>query len=195
MLQARWRSSDLAFACTLADELIARFSDAERGGFWFTAEGLDPPLCRPKGFADEATPSGNGVAALALARLGWLTGETRYLEASEKTLQGGWASMQRAPQAHSTMLNALDEQLQPGEIVIIRGKSEEARAWAAALAPLYAPRRMIFAIPADAQDLPEALSSKRPGKETLAYLCQGPVCSEPINDLRQLIRRLRDDIQ
>ena len=83
LLQARWRGDDLAFARDLADNLLERFQDRERGGFWFTAEGLDPPLQRPKGFADEATPSGNGIAAQALARLGWLLGETRYLDAAE----------------------------------------------------------------------------------------------------------------
>jgi uncharacterized protein YyaL (SSP411 family) len=75
-LQSRFRAGDLRFACEIADALLARFADGERGGFWFTAAGNDPPLYRPKSFADEAMPSGNGVAAQALARLGWLTGET-----------------------------------------------------------------------------------------------------------------------
>ncbi len=195
LLQARWRSEDLAFAKDLADALLAKFVDRERGGFWFTAEGLDPPLHRPKGFADEATPSGNGIAALALARLGWLLADTRYLDATEATLLGGFPSMQRVPQAHTAMLNALDERLNPGEIVVIRGLSDAAMAWSAALATLYAPRRMVFAIPADAGSLPEALASKRMREGTVAYVCQGPRCSEPIAELPRLIRTLRDDLQ
>ncbi|MFZ2508668.1 MAG: thioredoxin domain-containing protein [Steroidobacteraceae bacterium] len=192
LLQARWRGEDLAFARALADALLSKFIDRERGGFWFTAEGLDPPLHRPKGFADEATPSGNGSAALALARLGWLLADSRYLDAAEGTLRGGLASMQRVPQAHTSMLNALDERLNPGEIVVIRGQLDGAAGWAAALAKLYAPRRMVLAIPEDAVDLPDALASKRARNGTVAYICRGPQCSEPVTDLPRLIQALRD---
>jgi uncharacterized protein YyaL (SSP411 family) len=195
LLQARWRSEDLAFAKDLADALLAKFVDRERGGFWFTAEGLDPPLHRPKGFADEATPSGNGIAALALARLGWLLADTRYLDAAEATLRGGHTSMQRAPQAHTALLTALDEHLNPGEVIVIRGQADAVMAWSASLATIYAPRRMVFAIPADAANLPEALASKRAREGTVAYVCEGPRCSEPIAELQRLIRALRDGLQ
>jgi len=194
LLQARWRAEDLDFARWLADALLERFQDRERGGFWFTAEGQDPPLYRPKGFADEATPSGNGVAAFALARLGWLLVETRYLDAAEQTLRGGWASMNRAPQAHTMMLTALEEFLEPPQVVILRGSDAELRTWSAALAMVYAPRRMIFAIPADAAPLPEPLLAKQPRGKIVAYVCEGPQCSEPIDDLSRLLRLLRDGI-
>jgi uncharacterized protein YyaL (SSP411 family) len=194
LLQARWRSGDLDFARWLADTLLERFEDRERGGFWFTAEGKDPPLHRPKGFADEATPAGNGVAAFALARLGWLAGETRYLDAAERTLRGGWASVTRAPQAHAMMLTALEEYLHPPQVVILRGESTEVAAWSKALAPLYAPRRLVLAIPAGARGLPDALAAKAPRPATVAYLCEGPACSEPVDDLPRLVRLLRDGI-
>jgi uncharacterized protein YyaL (SSP411 family) len=194
LLQARWRSGDLDFARWLADTLLERFEDRERGGFWFTAEGKDPPLHRPKGFADEATPAGNGVAAFALARLGWLAGETRYLDAAERTLRGGWASVTRVPQAHAMMLTALEEYLHPPQVVILRGEAPEVAAWSKALAPLYAPRRLVLAIPSDAAGLPEALAAKAPRPATVAYLCEGPACSEPIDDLPRLVRLLRDGI-
>jgi len=194
LLQARWRTEDLDLCRWLADQLLERFADRDRGGFWFTADGKDPPLYRPKGFADEATPSGNGVAAFALARLGWLLGEARYLDAAERTLRGGWASVTRVPHAHSMMLTALEEHLDPPQVVILRGASEEVAAWSRALAPLYAPRRMVFAIPADAQALPEALASKAARGSTVAYVCEGPQCSEPIADLPRLVRLMRDGI-
>ncbi|HSF78426.1 MAG TPA: thioredoxin domain-containing protein [Steroidobacteraceae bacterium] len=194
LLQTRWRSEDLDFARLLADALLERFQDRERGGFWFTAEGQDPPLYRPKGFADEATPSGNGVAAFALARLGWLLGETRYLDAAERSLRGGWASIRRSPQAHTMMLTALEEHLSPPQVVILRGAAADLPAWSASLAMLYAPRRLVFAIPAEEPALPEALAGKRPRASTVAYVCEGPQCSEPIDELPRLLRLLRDGI-
>ena len=112
-LQSRFRVEDLHFAGEVADALLSKFADRERGGFWFTAAGEDPPLYRPKNFADDAMPSGNGIGAQALARLGWLTGESRYLEAAEAAIRGAYASLARAPEAHAAMLNALDEYLEP----------------------------------------------------------------------------------
>jgi uncharacterized protein len=194
LLQAQWRPADLELCRWLADQLLERFEDRDQGGFWFTAEGKDPPLYRPKGFADEATPSGNGVAAFALARLGWLLGESRYLDAAERTLRGGWASVQRVPQAHTMMLTALEEHLNPPQVVILRGTAGEVAAWSSSLAPLYAPRRMVFAIPGDADGLPEALASKAARDRTVAYVCEGPQCSEPIDELPRLVRYMRDGI-
>ncbi|MGH8130708.1 MAG: thioredoxin domain-containing protein, partial [Steroidobacteraceae bacterium] len=188
LLQARFRVEDLRFACELADALLEKFLDRDRGGFWFTAEGQDPPLQRPKSFADDAMPAGNGVAAHALARLGWLLGENRYLDAAESTLRGGWASLARAPQAHAAMLNALDEYLDPVEIIVIRGPAAEAAEWSASLARTYAPRRMVFAISSDAKDLPTALASKRAREDTVAYVCRGPHCSEPVASPEALLR-------
>jgi hypothetical protein len=191
LMQARFRAEDLAFARELAEVLLARFSDAAHGGFWFTAEGRDPPLHRPKSFADEATPSGNGIAAQALARLGWLLGDTRYLDAAEGTLRGGFPSLDRVPQAHTAMLNALDEYLDPGEIVVIRGTADAVAAWSAALASIYAPRRMVIAIPSDAGGLPEALAAKHAHDGTIAYICRGPQCREPVTELPSLLEMLR----
>jgi uncharacterized protein YyaL (SSP411 family) len=182
-LQSRFRSDDLEFACRIADALLERFADREHGGFWFTAEGADTPLGRSKSFVDEAMASGNGVAARALARLGWLTGETRYLDAAEATVRAGHASLARAPDAHAALLIALEEYLDPVEIVIVRGQGGELAAWQAALASRYAPRRMVITIPADTRRLPDALASKRARSRTVAYVCRGPVCSEPVEQL------------
>ena len=187
-MQTRFRAEDLRFACELADALLAKFADRANGGFWFTAEGQDPPMHRPKNFTDDAMPAGNGVAAQALARLGWLIGETRYLEAAESTIRSGFPSLARSPQAHAAMLTALDEFLDPVQIIVIRGPAAEAAEWLASLARSPSPRRMVLAIPSDASGLPEALASKRPRDVTVAYVCRGPQCSEPITDPEFLLR-------
>jgi hypothetical protein len=187
LLQSRFRADDLAFARDLAGALLAKFADRGRGGFWFTAEGQDPPLHRPKSFADDATPGGNGVAARALARLGWLLGETRNLDAAEAALQAGWDSLSRAPQAHTAMLNALEEYLEPVEIVVIRGEHPAIGEWSRAFGARYAPRRMAIAIPSDAGGLPDSLAAKLPRGDAVAYRCRGPVCSEPIDSLPALL--------
>ena len=60
------------------------------------------------------------------------------------------------------------------------------------LAKLYAPRRLVLAIPADASDLPPALKNKAPKGEAIAYICRGTTCSAPIDSLSALAQDLGD---
>ncbi|HXG27737.1 MAG TPA: thioredoxin domain-containing protein [Nevskiales bacterium] len=186
LLQLRWRGADLAFARELAEALLTHFEDRTHGGFFFTAHDHEKLLARMKPLADEALPSGNGIAARALNRLGWLLGETRYLHAAERTLQLAFPAMQNHPLAYPTLLMALQEALNPPEILILRGTPERLRDWQAALAQNHALQRLIFAIPADAAELPAALADKKPQGEIVAYRCRGLQCSAPVSRLEEL---------
>jgi uncharacterized protein YyaL (SSP411 family) len=190
-LQLEWHTPHLQWAIELAERLLARFEDREHGGFYFTADDHEHLIHRMKTYADEAVPSGNGIAAQALLRLGYLLGEPRYLDAVERCLRSAWSYMERYPQAHGSLLVALEEYLQPPQIVLIRGPRAECRRWQAELEKLYAPRRLIFSISADATDLPPALASKQPRAETVAYVCDGFTCSEPVQSLAALLALTR----
>jgi uncharacterized protein len=186
LLQLRWRGADLAFARELAEALLAQFEDHARGGFYFTAHDHEKLLARMKPLADEALPSGNGIAARALNRLGWLLGETRYLDAAERTLQLAFPAMQNHPLAYPTLLMALQEALDPPEVIILRGTPERLRDWQAALAQGHAPQRLTFAIPADAGGLPAALADKKAQGDIVAYRCRGLQCSAPVTRVEEL---------
>ncbi|HEY4369257.1 MAG TPA: thioredoxin domain-containing protein [Steroidobacteraceae bacterium] len=187
LLQTRWRSADLQFAIELADALLNHFEDRDAGGFFFTAEDHEALIHRSKTFADEAVPAGNGIAAQALSRLGWLIGETRYLDSSARTLRAAAAVIERHPHAHAALLVALDEQVEPPEVIIIRGPASDATSWREALSRLYSPKRLVFAIADDVADLPPALADKRSQETTCAYICRGMTCSEPVRSLQALL--------
>ena len=190
LLQTRWRSSDLDFARQLAEVLLDQFEDKADGGFFFTAKDHEQLIHRSKTFADESVPSGNGVAASMLTRLGFLLGETRYLDAAERTLRAAWTGIKDYPQAHMSLVNALEDFLSALQILVVRGEASSAAHWASVLGKLYAPTRMIYAIPDDAQ-LPPALAAKRPGETTVAYLCSGMTCSAPLENLEEVTRALK----
>jgi hypothetical protein len=187
LLQTRWRSSDLQLATALADALLQHFNDDEHGGFYFTADDHEQLMHRSKSFGDEAVPAGNGIAAQALTRLGLLLGETRYLDAAARTLRSAWVPVQHYPHAHASMLVALAEHLDPPEQVIIRGARDETARWRDALTKKYSPMRQVFAVEADAPGLPEALAAKKAADTTVAYVCRGMTCSEPIRALAALL--------
>jgi len=191
LLQCRWSGRDLQFAIDLIEVALKHFEDRDHGGFYFTADDHEQLMHRSKSFGDDATPNGNAVAALVLSRLGHLLGETRYLDAAERTLRAGWSPLERYPQGHATLLTALEERLHPVEIVIIRGPQSQAIEWRSELATLYAPRRLLLPIPDDAADLPGALADKRSQAQTVAYVCRGMTCSPPVASLAQLVTELR----
>ncbi|HKE97084.1 MAG TPA: thioredoxin domain-containing protein [Povalibacter sp.] len=184
LLQTRWRSQDLQLAIALAEALLQHFEDHEHGGFFFTADDHEQLIHRSRSFADEAIPAGNAVAAQGLIRLGLLLGETRFLDAAARTLRASWSQLERYPHGHATLLMALEEYLEAPHIIIIRGA--EAAEWRDELAVAYAPRRLIFAIPAETTDLPPALADKKALDNTVAYVCRGMTCSEPLRSLAAL---------
>ena len=191
LLQARWNSEHLDFAVELAERLLEDFADSEKGGFYFTSAQHEKLVHRTRSFSDDSLPSGNGIAAFALGRLAHLLGEPRYLAAAEGTLEAGWSAMLDFPHGHAALVTALDDYLQEPEIVIIRGDKEEAEDWARNVGAIYAPRRLVFAIPADAE-LPKAIAAKQPGNATVAYVCKGTQCSAPVDSLKQLAAELAE---
>jgi hypothetical protein len=191
LLQARWDSSNLAFGQQVADLMLEHFADTRGGGFWFTADDHEALIHRSKPLADESVPSGNGIAARALQRLGFLLGETRYLDAAEGTLRTAWQAMQEYPHGHVSLLSALEEYLEHPEIVVIRGEPDEIARWRDSAAKVYAPRRLVFAIPAAEDALPGALAERKAADgETIAYRCVGTHCELPVTTWEALAEQL-----
>ena len=188
--QVRFRADELAFARELLDVVLAHFEDPQ-GGFFFTSDDHEALIHRIKAYGDDAIPSGNGIAAFVLQRMGYLLGESRYLTAADRAVRASWKMLERYPTAATTMLSALEELLTPPEIVILRGERKEMRAAQKELAKIYAPHRLVLGVPADAADLPPALADKKPGTGLIAYLCTGSVCSAPIEGLSALAVQLR----
>jgi uncharacterized protein YyaL (SSP411 family) len=192
LLQSTWKTQHLKFAIQLADLLLEHFEDDERGGFYFTANDHEVLIHRPKSLADEAVPSGNGIAAFALQRLGFLLGEARYLDAAERTLRSAWQAIDEYPHGHVSLLTALEEFLTHPEVIVIRGESGEIARWRDSASKLYVPTRMVFAIENSAKNLPGALADRKPLEgETVAYKCVGTHCEMPVTTWEALAAELK----
>jgi len=181
LLQVRWRDGDLDFAIELAEVVLQHFRD-EAGGFFFTSDDHEALIQRTRPTHDDATPSGNGIAARVFGRLGHLLGESRYLETAENTLKSIWSGIESMPHGHASLLVALEETLFPYQTVIIRGTEPAITNWQKAAAQSYAPRRLTLAIPATVNQLPGQLHARAPQDEVVAYLCKANTCSTPVTD-------------
>jgi uncharacterized protein len=185
MLQGDFRAADLRWAMDLGEVLLARFHDDERGGFFFTGHDHERLIHRPKPGPDNATPSGNGVAALALLRLAHLTGDTRFERAAADTLVLFRPQLERQPAAFGSLLAALDETLEPTRTVVVTGPPALHAPWRELLDRAYRPGTMSMFVPADAAGLPAVLQQPH-GDAVNAYLCQGVTCLAALDSVEKL---------
>jgi uncharacterized protein len=185
-LQAVYRETDMAWAQELADVLLTHFEDQDAGGFFFTSHDHEALITRPKPGYDNATPSGNGVAAFALQRLGHLLGETRYLEASERCLRLFHAHLLQQPIAYPTLLAVLDERLAPPRVILLRGPAAALNEWTTALGPKLGARDILLAL-ANGLELPAALAKPEP-EHPQAWVCSGMVCQPPLTELEAVLQ-------
>jgi len=179
MLQADFHAEDLEWARRIADVLIAQFHDADEGGFFFTSHGHETLIHRPKPGPDNATPSGNAVAAMALNRLAFVTGEPRYAEAARDTVELFLPAMRHHAASFGTMLGALQELLEPPQTVILTGAGTAP--WQDLLRNAYLPTTLVLAVGSQGRGLPEVLAKPASG-ETRAWLCKGTECLPPFSD-------------
>jgi len=190
ILQAHWRTDDIIWAREIADVLLQQFEDPVAGGFYFTANDHEELIQRPKTISDDSTPSGNGIAAFALARLGYLLAEPKYIEAAERVLKFSAQAITQSPMGHTSLLHAFEEQLHPPQIIILCGESNALSKWRDVCNHGYAPQRMVFAITNEEKELPAAIAEKKfkpSSKEGVtAYICQGMQCGTPIETLDEL---------
>jgi uncharacterized protein YyaL (SSP411 family) len=180
LLQAEFRPADLDFAVALAEAMLDRFEDRAAGGFYFTAHDHETLIHRPKTGHDNATPSGNGVAAWGLLRLGHLLGESRYLAAAERTLSLYWPQLTHSAGGFSSLLFALEDSLQPPSVVILRGPADALGTWMARLGT--PSNAIILPLPNGIPDLPGPLV-KPESEQVNAWVCRGVSCLPPIAEL------------
>jgi uncharacterized protein YyaL (SSP411 family) len=99
----RW----FAEATALAEAMIARFADPERGGFFSTASDSEELIARRKDLEDSPIPAGASSAAVGLLRLAQLTGVEDYKHHAVSVLRLVHEIAPRHPTAFGHLLQAL----------------------------------------------------------------------------------------
>ena len=146
LYEATLEPERLEFALALAQAMLARFYDAENGGFWQSASEGGDLILRVKEDYDGAMPSGNSVALLALLKLGRITGRAEFTAAAEKSLGAFAGRLQQTPQAVPYMLQALDFSLQEPKRVVLAGDpaKPETQVLLRAIHSVYQPNKVVL---------------------------------------------------
>jgi uncharacterized protein YyaL (SSP411 family) len=172
-------------AQALAETIIARFGDAERGGFFSTSNDHEALIARRKDIGDHPIPSGNSSAALGLLRLAALTGERRYEQQAESVFRLFAKPASQHPEAFAHLLRAIDFQLAPTKEVALVG--DDLAELAAVVRSKLRPHLVLSGGPAGTET-PELLKARTTidGKPT-AYVCEHFACQAPVSEAEQLV--------
>jgi uncharacterized protein len=175
-------------ATALADALIERFEDPERGGFFTTASDHEQLAARRKDLEDSPIPSGNSAAAFGLLRLAALSGDGRYERHALGVLRLLLPIATRHPGAFGHLLGAADFYLAPVKEVAIVGPSPEAGELLRVVRGAYRPHLVLATGEADGVPL---LEDRGPvDGHAAAYVCERFVCQAPVTSPEELAAAL-----
>jgi uncharacterized protein YyaL (SSP411 family) len=185
-------------AQAIADAMVARFYDRTGGGFFDTEQDgskLGALAARRKPLQDSPTPAGNPAAAAVLVRLEELSGEAKYKEMAEETLESFAGVVEHfGIYAGTYGLALLRLLLEPVQVVIV-GSDEPAKGLAAMARARYAVNKMVVRLgPERLQKdlLPPALAETLPEIEwagkSFALVCEGRTCQPPTSDAEELLK-------
>jgi uncharacterized protein YyaL (SSP411 family) len=190
--ELRW----LEEACTLTTTMIAEFWDEAEGGFFYTGRSHETLIVRSKDFFDNATPSGNSVAAEVLMRIGLLTDNSDYQRRAATILRLMASSIQRYPAGFGRLLCALDFYLgTPKEIAVIgKPDSPELSSLLAEIWASYLPNKVVAqGNPGDAASaalVPLLRDRPQLNNQPTAFVCEHFACKTPVTTPAELASQL-----
>ena len=161
--------------------MLDHFWDPEHGGLFTTADDAEQLVVRQKDVYDQAVPSANSTAALALMRLGALTGEQRYTNHADRILILLGALIERAPTGLSNALAALEVRHRGITEVVIPGDNADLVRVAKAV---WRPDMVL----AWGEEYDSPLWTGR--VSGLAYVCRDRVCDLPADSPESLLSQL-----
>ncbi|MBV9210162.1 MAG: thioredoxin domain-containing protein, partial [Acidobacteria bacterium] len=191
--ELRW----LEEAVSLTEKMIEEFWDAEDGGFFYTGKSHEELIVRTKDYFDNATPSGNSVAAEVLLHLGVLTGNESYTRKAVTLFRLLTDYIKRYPSAFGRALGAMDFYLStPKEIVVI-GEAVDAQTEALRreVWKRYLPNKVVAQSSGEDSRASEIVpllkdrttSDNRP----TAYVCEHYTCQRPVTTAEELAEQLK----
>jgi len=192
-------TGDLAWieeAIVLSNTMVEEFWDADDGGFFYTGKSHETLIVRFKDFLDNATPSGNSVAAEVFLRLGSLLSEEGYARKAINILRLQSESLERYPSAFGRALSALDFYLAASKEIAVIGDpaTADTQELLRAIWSRFMPNRVIATgNDADARAatlIPLLRDRPRLKGAATAYVCENYACQTPVATKRDLLSQL-----
>jgi uncharacterized protein len=176
----------------IADRMIERFADPDRGGFFTTAHDHEGLIARRKDVEDHPIPSGNSSAALGLLRLAALTGELEYERRAVSVFRLFHRIAARHPQAVSHLLRALDFHFAAvQEVALVSPASGDGVGELAAVVRSGFRPNLVLAGGPEGSERPELMAERSAvDGRAAAYVCEHFTCQRPVTEPGELAAAL-----
>jgi len=174
----RW----FAAAREVADSMIDRFADGERGGFFETSSDHEQLVARRKDLEDNPIPAGNSSAAYGLLRLAALSGEHAYEERALGVFRLLQDIVDKHPQAFAHLLQALDFHFAQVKEVALVG--EDTAQLEQVVRSKFRPHIVLAGGEPDGVPLMEGRTPVN--GEAAAYVCERFACKAPVTEPAEL---------
>jgi hypothetical protein len=187
----------LAEARWCVDRALELFWDEREGRFYDSATDAERLVVRPRDVMDNATPSGNSLAADLLERAARVFGDQALDETARQAIDGVAEQAKSYSLAFGRLLSvATRRAMRPVEVAIVgpRGHEDTGRLVQAALRPWLPQRVVVGAEEGEALPVPLPILEARgmlDGRPT-AYVCSGYACREPVGDAEGVERLLEE---
>lgn len=184
LYRADFDASHIALAIRLADEIEARFKDAE-GGYFDSTDGDGNLIFRPKELDDGALPAGNSAAAVLFSSLFRLTADVKWRKLARNELEYICAGSSRYPAGRAFALTALMDFVYPSRDILCVSEGEDVPELLSKVLAPYSPElSVLLKTPARAASLaavaPFTADSEAKDGKTTFYICRDGACSLPI---------------
>jgi uncharacterized protein YyaL (SSP411 family) len=195
LYEATFDAGWISWAVQLTDQMLAEFWDAERGGFFDTAESSEPLIARPKEVFDSATPSGNSVAAEALMRLALLSARIDFQSRARIILETYGKLAAQRPTGFGRMLTSYDFATGDVHEIALAGDPNNmaTRALLGVVRGHYLPWKVVALAKPDEDEtgtLPLLTDRTPVDGQPAAYVCQHYACQLPVTTPEALEEQL-----
>jgi uncharacterized protein YyaL (SSP411 family) len=175
----RW----FAAARELAETMIERFGDPEKGGFFTTSADHESLIARRKEVGDHPIPAGQSSGALGLMRLAALSGERAFADRALGVIAPFGEPAVTHPESFAHLLRALDFHLAPTrEVALVGG---DLGTLEGVVRAAFRPNLVLAGGPAGATEPPLLDARTEIGGEPAAYVCEGFTCNLPVTTRRR----------
>ena len=201
LYEATFNVKYLKNATELNSYALSKFWDEQAWGFYFTPEGGEELLVRPKEIYDGAIPSANSVFLLNLLRLSKLTADSDLEDKAFKLSQAFFSNVSKHPSGFTQFMAGLDFALGPSYEVVLVGEpgKDDITNMIYSIRKEYFPSKVVLFknITDESKQLEQIAPYSKghiqlKGKAT-AYVCKNYVCNLPTNDTKKMISLLKSE--
>ena len=194
LYESNFDVSRLEEALKLNQAMIDLFLDKDGSGFYSTKRGKTDIIARVKDAYNGATLSGNGVAALNLAKIGEFTSDNEMRSLSKNTILTFWDDLELNPEHYAQMLCTLDFLTGKPKEIVIAGKPGEINNMLREIRQTLIPNKIVVYSPVNQDKLTKIipmLQGKSPlNNDATVYVCQNYTCKRPVKNVASLKKLL-----